>query len=124
MTERTKDAFLILMLIALPVGCATLQALDPVQAPPARYQANATTTVEFISAEAVIPRCLERGAQVLANACSDRTLITITNPCSYQGESFAKRLCHELAHANGWDAAHSKPIPPASESPQALAMKR
>jgi hypothetical protein len=67
-----------------------------------------------------MPRCIERGAAVLANACADRELITITNPCAYQGESYAKRLCHEMGHVNGWDAGHNN-IPLASDSPQAMA---
>ena len=111
-------------LILLPASCATLQALDPVQVPPIRYQRDAIATVEFITAERIIPRCIERGAMVLANACSDTKLITITNPCAYQGESYARRLCHEMAHVNGWPADHSKGFPPASESPEAKGSKQ
>lgn len=108
-------------IILLAPGCAQLQSADPVQTPPQAYQADTTATVEFIQAEKVMPRCLERGAKTLANACADTKLITITNPCAYPGESYAKRLCHELGHINRWPANHSN-ILPASQSPQALAL--
>ena len=112
----------LLALIGLAVtACATMQSIDPVQTPPVRFQRDTTASVEFIAAERIIPRCLERGATVLANACADRELITITNPCAYPGESYAKRLCHEMGHINLWPDDHSNPpvIPLASTSPQA-----
>ena len=120
-TERAKDVALLALIGLAVTACATMQSIDPVQTPPARFQRNTTATVEFLSAEAIIPRCIERGANMLANACADTRLITITNPCAYQHESYAKRLCHEMGHINGWNAAHRN-IPPASESPQALAL--
>lgn len=118
--KRVKDVFLLALLALSIVGCATMQSIDPVQTPPARFQSDTIASVEFIAAERIIPRCIERGATVLANACADRNLITITNPCAYQHESYAKRLCHEMAHVNGWDAAH-RDIRLTNDSPQALA---
>ena len=119
-TERAKDVFLMALLALSIVGCATMQSIDPVQSPPARFQRPTVAQVEFLAAEQIIPRCIERGAMILANACADTRLITITNPCAYQGESYARRLCHEIGHVNGWDAGH-RDIPLASDSPQALA---
>ncbi len=121
MTEAGKQLFLLALLGLAVTACATLQSIDPVQTPPARFQSDTTATVEFLAAERIIPRCIERGAKMLANACADTKLITITNPCAYQGESYAKRLCHEMGHINGWNAAHQD-IRPASESPQAKAL--
>jgi hypothetical protein len=123
-TERAKDVFLMALLALSIVGCATIQSIDPVQSPPARFQRPTVAQVEFLAAEQIIPRCIERGAMILANACADQKLITITNPCAYQGESYARRLCHEMGHVAGWPADHSNPrvFPPASESPQAKAL--
>ena len=125
-TERAKDVFLLVLLGLAIASCATLQSIDPVQTPPARFQNDTTASVEFIAAERIIPRCIERGAAVLANACADTRLITITNPCEYEHESYAKRLCHEMGHVAGWPADHSNPrvFPPASESPQAMALNQ
>ena len=120
-SERAKDVALLALIGLAVTACATMQSIDPVQTPPARFQSDTTASVEFLAAERIMPRCVERGAAVLANACADRELITITNPCAYQGESYAKRLCHEMGHINGWDAGH-KNIPLASDSPQAKAL--
>jgi hypothetical protein len=119
-----RNKFLLCLLALSIVGCATIQSIDPVQTPPARFQQDTTASVEFLAAERIMPRCIERGAMILANACADQKLITITNPCNYQGEGYARRLCHELAHINSWPADHSDPPPirPASESPQAKAL--
>jgi hypothetical protein len=121
MTEAGKQLFLMALLGASITACATMQSIDPVQTPPARFQSDTTASVEFMAAERIMPRCLERGAMILANACADQKLITITNPCAYQGESYARRLCHEMGHVNGWDAGHRN-IPLASDSPQAKAL--
>jgi hypothetical protein len=120
-SERAKDVFLLALIGLAVTACATMQSIDPVQTPPARFQGDTTASVEFLAAERIMPRCLERGAAVLANACADTRLITITNPCAYQGESYARRLCHEIGHVNGWDAGHRN-IPLASDSPQAKAL--
>jgi hypothetical protein len=120
MTERAKDLLLMALLGLSITACATMQSIDPVQTPPAQFRKGTTATVEFLAAHEIIPRCIERGAKVLANACADTRTITITNPCEYPGESYAKRLCHEMGHINGWNTAHQD-IRPASESPQAMA---
>jgi len=122
--DRAKDVALLGLIGLAVTACATIQSIDPVQTPPARFQRATVAQVEFLAAEAIIPRCIERGAAVLANACADTRLITITNPCEYQHESYAKRLCHEMAHINSWPPDHSNsPVfPPASESPQARAL--
>jgi len=121
-SERSKDVFLLALIGLTMTGCATMQSIEPVQMPPTRFQSDTTASVEFMAAGRIIPRCLERGVMMPAIACADTKLITITNPCAYQGESYAKRLCHEMGHVNGWDAGHRN-IPPASESPQAKAAK-
>lgn len=125
-SDRAKDVALLVLVGLSITACATIQSIDPVQSPPARFQRPTVAQVEFLAAEQIIPRCIERGAMILANACADQKLITITNPCEYQHESYAKRLCHEMGHVAGWPADHSNPrvFPPASESPQAMALNQ
>ena len=124
-----RDGFLMLALAATTlVGCATLQSIDPVERPPAKFQQGRPVTVEFLAPELVTLRCLQRGSIVPANACSDTQAITITNPCSVTNQSYAVRLCHELAHTNGWRdglfAQNGEPIPPpAFTSPEAMAVR-
>jgi hypothetical protein len=89
--------------------------------------------VEFIAPQRVAYRCAERGAKFNAGsdfgACRDETLVTMPNPClTITAGWYARTLCHELAHANGWAANHAggtlrtqKPILMARDSPQAIA---
>ena len=119
-SERAKDVFLMCLLVLSMTGCATLIALDPVQTPPPQFRGDVATRIEFVAPERVSIRCIERGVPFLANACSDQTLITAPNPCSF-AEPYARIMCHEMGHTNGWDTAH-RDIRPASESPAAKAL--
>lgn len=101
MTDRIREAVLVAMLLAVTVSCAALAALDPVTPPPEEYRKGGRFTVEFLAPEAVWTRCMSRGALYPANACADRSLVTMMNPCAFE-EPYARILCHELAHAHGW----------------------
>lgn len=119
----------------LATACSTLQPIEPVISPPSHYQGNATVNVEFVHPAMVGLRCAERGAKFLgvpmvnAGACADETLITMSNPCfATNGGWYARTLCHELAHVNGWASNHAggslrqqPPIRMASMSPEAIA---
>lgn len=121
MTERAKDIFLTCLLGLSMAGCAAVIALDPVQTPPPQFRGDVATRVEFVAPERVSIRCIERGATFLANACTGQGLVTAPNPCSFS-DPYARIMCHEMAHINGWANDHAKPFPPASESPQAKAL--
>lgn len=84
-------------------ACATVARLDPVRKPPKAFQGNATVVVEFVSPERVALRCMERGVRIPANACATADLITMPNPCEWEGDKYAAMLCHEQAHAQGWE---------------------
>jgi len=124
MREATKDRFLVALLFPIPTGCATLQSIEPVQRPPAAYRGDVTARIEFVAAEQVMFRCFEKGATVPSVACRSRqdNTIVITNPCAYPNDNYAARLCHEMAHTNGWGGDHKDPPPPASKSPEAKAL--
>ena len=117
MAERTKDNFLraalLIVIVTLIVnsltGCAAYQSLNRVQTPPREFQGPATAQVEFVPAEAVLFKCLDAG---LAVACTHGDRIIITNPCDYPDQAYARLLCHETSHVNGWDSQHSTPPPP------------
>ena len=119
----------------LLAGCNSLQAIEPVISPPGVYQQNNTVAVEFVHPTMVGFRCAERGAKFLgmpginSGACADLTLITMPNPCyTVTSGWYARVLCHELAHTNGWSHSHKggsllhqAPMRAASDSPQAIA---
>lgn len=99
--HQLAERFLVAMLVLTPVGCAAINRVTPVERPPVEYQHSRPILVEFVSPEAVMARCFERGSLVPAMACADTDKITISNPCATD-ESFSRTLCHELAHVNGW----------------------
>ncbi len=70
--------------------------------------------IEFVAPNQVAFRCAERGAKMLpaddenGQACVDDILLTVSNPCTLaDGGWYARLLCHELAHANGWPHNHA-----------------
>ena len=132
----------------------TVAPLEPVKNAPAEFRGDNTVAVEFVSPMMVGVRCAQRGAHVFgvpqlnSMGCGDGRMITMPNPCQTLTSGwYARLLCHELAHANGWSRTHEggsylpddmsgigaqtasadRPpsrlanLTPASQSPQALA---
>ncbi|MEO0712728.1 MAG: hypothetical protein AAFY37_02325 [Pseudomonadota bacterium] len=104
------------------LALANCAGIEPAMSPPDTYRGDVTVAVEFIEPGKVGTRCAERGASPyglsIANACASPELVTMPNPCKvFQGGRYAKILCHELGHVNGWAADHpggswvSNPIP-------------
>ena len=100
--HQIGERLIVAALILIPVvGCATLNQIEPVQRPPKAYQLSRPILVEFLSPPSVMVRCIQRGTILPAMACATEDMITFPNPC-LTNESYARMLCHELAHANGW----------------------
>jgi len=135
--DATLFAALIAVMVAIALiisGCTTIQAVEPVINPPGVYQVDTAVRVEFVNPALVGVRCAQRGAKFIglpainAGACSDGNLMTVPNPClTLTGGWYARVMCHEMAHANGWAPNHSggsyvrreEPVLPASLSPEA-----
>lgn len=74
--------------------------------PPRQYRADSTVTVRFVSD--VVAECQAlglNGRNTQPDACavisSSKKELVIPNPCGQSG-AYARLLCHELGHANGW----------------------
>ena len=72
---------------------------------------GSSITVEFIHPASVAQRCLVVGADLVQGeellACAAPDRIVLPNPCmSLEGGWYARTLCHEMAHANGWAMDH------------------
>jgi hypothetical protein len=98
-------------------GCTTIQAIEPILAPPQQFRFDTTTNVEFVSPLAIGFRCAERGAKFIglpafnAVACADTQLITMIDPClTLTAGRYARDLCASL----------SSPPPRASDSMHAM----
>lgn len=44
--------------------------------------------------------------KVFAGCVRDQLIVHMANPCDFQKEDFARILCHEMAHLNGWPKDH------------------
>lgn len=79
--------------------------------PPERYQNPAKFTVEVHD-----QRGIERICQPLfgtppagmkTDACSTDGRVIMPNPCTFSAtDQYARMLCHEMAHVNGWPPTH------------------
>ena len=118
---------------SLLAGCMTVAPLEPVKNAPLEYRGDNTVAVEFVSPMLVGARCAQRGAhvfgvpQINSMGCGDGRMITMPNPCqTITSGWYARLLCHELAHANGWSRTHEGgsflPDEMAGVDPQAVAL--
>lgn len=78
---------------------------------PARFRGDVTTTVMFTDkySEECIKAGLKVGGQI--QACSLKgpkaAMIIVPNPCKARG-NYARLLCHEIGHQNGWGGNHER----------------
>ena len=79
--------------------------------PPARFQRDTSFVLE-VRDQAGINRICDPlfgrpPAGMKTDACHTGRKVVAPNPCSYpQTETYARLLCHEMAHANGWPPTH------------------
>ncbi len=78
--------------------------------PPERYRANAAFTVELKDQAGIDRSCQplfgEPPKGMKTDACATGERVILPNPCDYPEESYARMLCHELGHVNGWPPTH------------------
>lgn len=101
--------------IALIAAAAMVAAAAPNQTnhegrAPHAYRADATVTVVFTrNVQRECEAIGLRGDHNMTKACSytvgGKTTIIMPNPCPERGD-YAKLMCHEIGHANGWPADH------------------
>jgi hypothetical protein len=79
--------------------------------PPARFQREAITTLQISDQAGINLTCQALfgapPAGMKTDACFTGERMVMPNPCSFpQTESYARMLCHELGHVNGWPSTH------------------
>lgn len=84
---------------------ALLVPLTDYTLPPENYRADNTVTVTFAKPELVQELCGHHGVKELIGCTIEKTMI-VPNPCAYPSEVYARILCHEAAHSQGWGADH------------------
>lgn len=99
--------------VGLAVSALCLMANNDL--PPVKFQHNAVpvvlVTVYNTNDDST---CGKAGPGYVTQGCETTVkgapVITVPNPCTYPEASdeysYAHLLCHEMGHANGWNAAH------------------
>jgi len=78
--------------------------------PPERFTGEATFVVEIREQAQIDQRC--QGlfgvppVGMKTDACSIDGRAIMPNPCAHPEENYARMLCHEMAHVNGWSPQH------------------
>lgn len=79
--------------------------------PPERFQSDAAFTVEVRDQKGINRVCHPLfgvpPAGMKTDACSTEGRVIMPNPCDFaETERYARMLCHEMAHVNGWPPTH------------------
>lgn len=77
---------------------------------PERHQGNRVAVVRFEGHEGIATQCGVAKPPLVLIACAGKVkgvpTIAVPNPCLLPGDFYARLLCHELGHLNGWSGAH------------------
>lgn len=71
---------------------------------PEQYQGKAVAVVLFVEPEDLPKHCGKPEKGLIRLGCADvgGPQMTLPNPCHFKEEFYAKLVCHEKAHINGW----------------------
>jgi hypothetical protein len=108
------------ILIGLVAILPGLNELPPRPIPAnAEYQANNITTVVFAGGPDDVDTICQAAMkthdprfQLVGCAMKLKkggSVLVVENPCLYPSDPYARHVCHELAHINGWPADHPNP---------------
>jgi hypothetical protein len=75
-----------------------------VELPPQRFQGDAGAMVQFKTDVTKLCGVSPDPKKRMA-ACQDGEFIVLPNPCQF-AEPYARIVCHEMAHKQGWPADH------------------
>jgi hypothetical protein len=83
------------------------------QLPPPRYQGDATVELEVTGQPGIDRQCHKAfgapPAGMKTDACEIDGRVIAPNPCAFPAsDAYARLLCHEIGHANGWPATHGQ----------------
>lgn len=105
-----------LILGALSAASAQPIALGTVNSgmPPERFRGNAASVVVFTDRAGIEAICGKSEPPNIMLACrrafpNGTPLVVMPNPCLLgESEFFAKIMCHEMGHVNGWTGNHEE----------------
>lgn len=104
------------ILVSLAALLPGLNSLPPRPIPSATYQGDNITGVIFNGGPDEVDSFCKtvlnyKEPNVQLVGCEMRmkkggTIIVVENPCRYPDDRYARHVCHELGHVNGWPADH------------------
>ena len=99
----TSSETTMLLAIAAALQLAAHSTLLSEGPPPARYRANTSFVITLVNDIEAACGKAPRGYVFLG--CTRGRTVYMPNPCTTR-ESFARILCHEAGHVNGWPRTH------------------
>jgi hypothetical protein len=102
--------FVTLLAAAAAAAAASHPSYYTNQSPPQRFQRDTTVQLQITGQDGIDRACHKAfGAPppgMKTDACEIDGRVIAPNPCSFPADPYARLLCHEIGHANGWPASH------------------
>lgn len=98
------------MLVKLGLVITTLM-LGVAPLPQPEYRGNNKVVVTFVTDANTKAACGEAPKDWYIIACAgvNKHRMILPNPCQFKDDAYARVVCHELGHTNGWPADHPNP---------------
>lgn len=77
--------------------------------PPLRFQRDTVATIATAGTEDVLNEDCGKPDSGIRLGCTlirQHNLVVVPNPCHYPEDFYARILCHELGHVQGWGGLH------------------
>lgn len=75
---------------------------------PQRYRSDVAVLTVYRSIEEVERQCGKRAVACTVKVSDMPPFIIARNPCTLKYDLFARDMCHEVGHVNGWGREHGK----------------
>jgi hypothetical protein len=103
--------FVIRVLLVVLLSASAPISLFTDAPPPERFQNNTHFTIEVADQTRIDAVCQGQfGAPpsgMKTDACTTAGRVLMPNPCTFsKSDAYARLLCHEMAHVNGWPSTH------------------
>lgn len=98
-----------MLLTTLSLGVAPL--------PQPKYMGNKIVIVKFVDDANTKKNCgVASEGHIVACSGIGQDWMILPNACQFKDDPYARVVCHELGHSNGWPANHPNPLVEQSDS--------
>jgi hypothetical protein len=101
----------LLVVFAVVAGADDTPSLYTDVRPPVQFQGNTSVVLDIQNQKGIDRLCHplfgRPPAGMKTDACQTGRKVIAPNPCDFPAtETYARLLCHEIGHANGWPRTH------------------